>query len=238
MQREDVMKNSNINYDELEDVDKKNLEHHFSERYRVENRIFGNLNSNEVFSSTPNIYCEKNDLNSDKILNYISSFNPNICIVFGSGILNSETLKILPTDTINVHLGLSPQYRGSATLFWPFYNLEPQFAGATFHKVSDITDGGDILHQTVPKLEYGHGIHDLSAKVVVEATKDLLDLISLKKDNPWTYQKQKSSGRLYLTKDFKANHLRVIYDLYNNSIIDDYLDKKISQHLPKLVKFF
>ena len=33
---------------------------------------------------------------------------------------------------INVHLGLSPYYKGSATNFWPFVNNELQFLGVTF----------------------------------------------------------------------------------------------------------
>mgnify|MGYP001377896937 FL=1 len=238
MQRESVMQSVNTDSDELENKDKENLKFHFNERFKIETKIFGELDAKKIFSNVPNLFCEKKDLNSKKILDYISSFEADICIVFGSGLLSDKTLKKLPIDTINVHLGLSPFYRGSATLFWPFYNLEPQFVGATFHKVSNVTDGGDILHQTVPKLEYGYGIHDLSAKTVEGAADDLLKLIEIKKNKKWFYHKQKTSGRLYLTKDFKPAHLRVIYDLYNNSIVDEYLNKKLSQHTPKLIKSF
>ena len=78
----------------------------------------------------------------------------------------------------------------------------------------------------------------MSAKTVEGAADDLLKLIEIKKNKKWFYHKQKTSGRLYLTKDFKPAHLRVIYDLYNNSIVDEYLNKKLSQHTPKLIKSF
>ena len=50
------------------------------------------------------------------------------------GWLNFDpTFAVLPKEKINLHLGLSPWFKGSVTLFWPFYHLMPQFCGSTFH---------------------------------------------------------------------------------------------------------
>ena len=43
-------------------------------------------------------------------------------------------------------------------------------------------------------------------------------------------------GKLFLKKDWKPELLRNIYDLYDDKIVDLYLDKKISSHKPHLIK--
>ena len=156
--------------------DRKNMKLHFRNRYKKEKKIYGNQSIAKAFSNTEYIECEKKELNSKKIRSYVKNFNADICIVFGSGMIKSKLLNLLPKDTINIHLGLSPQYKGSATLFWPFYNIEPQFAGATFHKVTKSADAGGILHQCVPTLKKNDKIHDVGAKVVIKAAKDLIKL--------------------------------------------------------------
>ena len=46
-----------------------------------------------------------------------------------------KIMKVKIKLTINIHLGLSPWYRGSATLFWPSYNLEPRKTELLFIKL-------------------------------------------------------------------------------------------------------
>ena len=135
-----------------------------------------------------------------------------------------------------MHLGLSPFYKGSATLFWPFYFLEPQFAGVTFHKISKKVDAGDILHQCTPSLEYGDKIHTVSAKAVIEGTDSLLKLIKIRKNNiKWNFYPQKRTGKLFLSKDFQPHHLRLIYNLYQNKIVDKFLSNELSKKIPDLI---
>ena len=74
-----------------------------------------------------------------------------------------------------MHLGLSPRYRGSATLFWPFYFLEPQYCGITFHYLLDEPDAGDIIHQTLADLELNDEIFDVAWKLIIKATKEIID---------------------------------------------------------------
>ena len=147
--------------------------------------------------------------------------------------LSKNVIKLLPKHTINLHLGLSPRYRGTATLFWPFYFLEPQYAGFTFHKLSKDPDSGAILHQGVPQLNKGDKIHTVSCKVVLKACNDLIKLLRIFKKKKWKYEKQKNSGKNFLTKDFLPEHLNVIYKLYKNKIVDLYLKKKNSSKKTK-----
>ena len=115
----------------IEEVDRKNFIKHFSNRVIAENKFFGN-------PDLPNCethFVTSETINSQESLNFIKSINPDVVLIFGSDLIKNPLLSILPKQTINLHLGLSPRYRGAATLFWPFYFLEPNYAGSTLHYI-------------------------------------------------------------------------------------------------------
>jgi hypothetical protein len=211
---------------------------HFSDRFQLEKQFFGNPSPATTFSGIPSIFITPEDLNSNRTANFAASFKPDLAFIFGTNIIKDPLLSILPPLTINLHLGLSPWYRGSATLFWPFYFLQPQYAGATFHKIVLEADAGDILHQSVPTLSYADGIHDVGIKTVLQAKSDLIKLLSLYSSQGWSFSKQKHSGRLFLTRDFHPSHLRLIYNTFNNLIVNSYLDGSLCQHSPSLLTQF
>ena len=233
MQREPLIPKLPTNIDKR---DADNFIRHFNERDIVETSIFGKAAPQEIFSKIPTLYCMPENLNSKETINFVREFDPQLVIIFGVNIIKDPLLGILPKDKINLHLGLSPWFRGSATLFWPFYFMQPQYAGVTFHQIVPEADAGDIVHQSAPKLENGDGIHDVSAKAVVKARTDLSKLIDIYiRDRHWSMSSQNSSGRLFLSKDFKPHHLRVIYDQFDNNIVDLYLNRGIIDNLPKLI---
>ena len=123
--------------------------------------------------------------------------------------------------------------RGGACLFWPFYFLEPTYAGATFHQIDATSDTGPIIHQVVPKLEVGDRLQDVSQKVVVAMADALVKL--LPKLESWTYHPQTATGKQFLAKDFRPEHLRVPYSLFDDDLVDRYLRGGLACSVPKLV---
>lgn len=219
-------------------IDVKNMKYHFNSRLKKEHDVYGDLLIKEIFRDIDYKMCSKDTMNTEENAEFIKQFNPNLVLVFGPTIIKDPILSILPEDSINMHLGLSPQYKGAATLFWPFYYLEPQFAGVTFHKISKNVDAGGILHQCCPSLSHNDGIHDVSAKAVLYALEDLKKIIYFKeKNSPFEYVQQKQTGKLFYASDFKPYHLRVIYNLFDNKIVNEYLDGNLSSNLPKLINF-
>ena len=209
---------------------------HFKNRRKVELKTFGNLRAEEVFSNHETIYVSGENLNTKKIANRIKKFKPNFCFIFGTKMILEPIFSILPKDKINLHLGLSPWYKGSATLFWPFFHLEPQFCGTTFHQITKEADAGEIIHQCVPKLSKGDKIHDVSAKCVIKAAIDLSKIIKhWNKSGNFNGKIQKISGRNWREKDFNPSHLRIIYDLFNDKIVDKYLYGYFNQKKPKII---
>lgn len=217
-------------------LDRDNFIRHFIKRNEIEEKSFGNLKIEDVFAEEKRIIIEPQDLSSIKIVRMIEKNNFDFAFIFGPDMIKNPVLDALPKYKINLHLGLSPWYKGSATLFWPFYFLEPQFAGITLHNISDKPDEGDIFHQSVPVLSRGDGIHDVSSKAVIRARDEVLRMISnYRKYGKLKLIKQTTSGRVWRTSDFEPAHLRVIYNLFDDDIVDHYLDNMLSEKKPKLI---
>ena len=162
-------------------------------------------------------------------------FDADFAFIFGVDLILDPVIHKLPSNKINLHLGLSPWFKGSATLFWPFYFLQPQFCGSTFHQITKTADAGEIIHQCIPKLEFGDKIHDVGAKCVEKAVQDIPTLMQhWLRDQSFEGRLQMTTGRNWRGVDFHASHLRVIYELFDDNIVDSYLRGELDQRLPIL----
>ena len=49
---------------------------------------------------------------------------------------------------------------------------------------------------------------------------------------------QKLTGKLWLKKDWKPEHLILVYDKFKDDIVNMYLSKKLNQEMPKIYNNF
>ena len=115
MKRESQIKGKKTLY--LNSSEKNLLSKHFNRRYEKELKAFGSKSIYDVIPSENILDVDKNTLNSKGTISYIKKFRPNVCFLMGPNLITNNLIKILPKKTFNIHLGLSPLYRGSATLF-------------------------------------------------------------------------------------------------------------------------
>lgn len=208
---------------------------HFTNRLMVETQTYGELRPEEIFGNVKTVFIRPEQLNTAQIAKEVSDFSADFCFIFGVDLILEPVINVLPVNKINLHLGLSPWYKGAATLFWPFYHLQPQFCGVTFHLITKEPDAGEIIHQSVPCLEKGDKIHDVGAKCVVKAKDDLSKIIyHYKLHGGFRGKSQMTSGRNWLSSDFHASHLRVIYELFDDNIVDQYLSDNLTIKNPNL----
>ena len=232
MKREELIPKppSNISSD-----DKSNFIKHFQNRFEKEKESYGELTHENVFKFEKKIVVDSKSLNSERVLKKVKEFNADLSIIFGVDLILDPLLSELPKNKLNIHLGLSPWYKGGATLFWPFYFLQPNYAGVTIHQITKNPDEGEIIHQFVPKLEFGDTIHDVGVKCVLKTKFEIIKVINHYKINKgFKGMTQTTSGRVWRGKDFKSSHLRVLYDLFNDDIVDKYLNNEIERSEPKL----
>lgn len=220
----------------LEEIDRTNFIRHFADRDEAEHRHF--IGNDVVKYEIPTLNVTLEELNSQKTIEWVSSQTFDLAISYGVHKLNNELLEVLGEHAWNIHGGLSPWYKGNITLFWPFYMLRPNWAGMTIHRLSLRLDAGDIVHHSVPLLEYGDGLHDVASKAVKQVAEDLQRILTEIPLEQIQYSPQKGNGKLWIGTDWMPQHLRFVYNTYNNDIVDQFLDGKIPKIDPPIFSAF
>lgn len=76
----------------------------------------------------------------------------DLYVVFGASWIRGPLVDhLMDHRTVNIHMGLSPYYRGSACNFWALYDDHPEMVGSTLHLLSRGLDSGPILCHAMPK---------------------------------------------------------------------------------------
>ena len=195
---------------------------HLEERVKSE-IIFFKKFCDETKDKSNSIFINRGNINLTENVNKIKVLNPDLIISYGCSIIKSELLEIFKGKFINIHLGISPYYRGSGTNFWPFVENELSAIGTTFMHIDEGIDTGAIIHQIRAKIEITDSIHSIGNRLIQDSTYECIKIIKsfhkLKKQ-----EKNKSKGKLYRNIDFNEECVR---EAYKN------LDKKINNYINK-----
>lgn len=94
------------------------------------------------------------DLTSLPIESLDQALQSDIFIVFGASFIRQPLIgKLMERKAVNIHMGISPQYRGSSCNFWALYDGRANLVGATIHRLTDGLDSGPMLFHAFPKTE-------------------------------------------------------------------------------------
>jgi hypothetical protein len=118
------------------------------------------------------------DLNLLELAELGPALESNLFIVFGTSFIRGELCRFLvERAAVNIHMGVSPQYRGSSCNFWALYDRRPELVGATIHRLSAGLDSGPMLLHAFPPVEAADGFA-LGMKAVQAAHTALLAAIA------------------------------------------------------------
>ncbi len=228
--REDFVPQFPDNIDnDLKDI----YEKHFKRREKAELNFF---NEAVDYQISKNILINSRDFKNGKLLKIVSEIQPDMILSYGCNLLSEDILKLSKSHTWNIHGGLSPWYRGTATHFWPSYFLEPQFTGITLHITSMQIDGGDILHQTAINPLSEDGIHEHACRNVKFFADQLNQIIlKLTRLDRISGISQGTNGRLWTNSMWSPNHLKVIYELFDDKVNKYCIENRIIDRKPKLI---
>ena len=80
------------------------------------------------------------------------ALDADVFVVFGASFIKGELADhLVQRKALNIHMGVSPYYRGSSTNFWAMYDRRPDLVGATIHLLSKGLDSGPMLFHALPK---------------------------------------------------------------------------------------
>jgi folate-dependent phosphoribosylglycinamide formyltransferase PurN len=115
-----------------------------------------------------------NNLTPDHLKEVLQS---DVYVVFGSSFIQGWLVDFLiEKSALNIHMGLSPHYRGSSCNFWAMFDSLPNYVGATIHVLTKGLDSGPIVFHSVPEFNYEDPFK-FSMKAVKKAQEDLVYFI-------------------------------------------------------------
>lgn len=209
--------------DGLTDEQRAIVTRHFTDRTETETRYFGDRAEFLEPSDTLAVrHIAPGELNTDATLSFLESAGVDAVVIYGTNLIKPPLLDRYAGRMLNMHLGLSPYYRGTATNFYPLVNGEPEFVGATIHLIDAGIDSGPIVRHARPDISAGDTPHTLGCKAILAGIEAMirslgeLESVRLRAVRQWPVK----GSRLYLRRDY---HPRDVVRLYQR--IDDGLFK-------------
>ncbi|WP_428909823.1 formyltransferase family protein [Niallia sp. Krafla_26] len=189
------------------------LNEYFSYVKSAERNVFGD-NTTILANNLKEI--EKGSLSKIDFDQINEFMNSDIFIVFGSSYIKEPLIDFLiDKKCINLHMGLSPFYRGAACNFWAQYDKRYDMIGGTIHYLSKGLDSGDIIKSV--NLENGSYDRFEVGMIAVKKTIDQLnDLILQNKIfNIIPYKQDREREIRYSKiKDFNEDKAKEFLKLY------------------------
>src|SRR5579875_3845886 len=197
---------------------------HLAMRQQTEIDFFQLFCTSVADNSHPK-FISKGDINKPEYVHDIIALQPDVIIAYGCSIIQPPLIDAFAGRFINVHLGLSPYYRGAGTNFWPFVNGEPEFVGVTFMHIDKGVDTGAIIHQMQATITCGDNIHQIGNRLIKDMAKCCAALINNfeKLELPQPSLLQNIPGRYYRKKDFTEASVTTMYQNFADGLIDQYL---------------
>ena len=192
------------------------MQTYFSNVIQSERNLFGDIGFlPENVSTLANKSADLNSLDKSQFKEALSS---DLYVVFGASYIKGWLIDFLvDKKAINIHMGLSPFYRGSSCNFWALYDDDPSYVGATIHMLNKGLDSGDILFHCVPKLSASDTSFDFTMRSVLVAQKGLVETVN--------------SGEIFSMKSVKQDKTQEIRYTKNSQFTDavasEFLNREI-----------
>tara|TARA_Y100000991_G_scaffold213336_1_gene198872 strand:+ start:306 stop:1130 length:825 start_codon:yes stop_codon:yes gene_type:complete len=203
---------------------------HFQERSQSEKDVFRwFLKSSSDFVNKSE-YVDYGWFSSENCLERVKKISPDLILVYGTSIIKGEIINLFRNRIINLHLGLSPYYRGAGTNYFPFVNGEPEYCGATFLYLDEGIDTGKVIHQIRPEIMNHDSFHQLSNRFLLktfDTFKYILENFEyIKPKEQICLKKLNKFEKYYKKKDFTQVNLQKLHENFNQGIILNYLSNK------------
>ena len=174
---------------------------------RDRRRYAGNREA-EFFFGQSEISLDRYDLlqraeyiNDAAVFDIVRRLAPDVVAVFGTSLIRPPLLGQGRLGMLNLHGGLSPDYRGADCTFWALYNGEPEQVGCTLHFINAGIDTGALIAHVCPEVRDGDDELLLFWRAVRDSAEIYVEAIARLARGEALGQRQDRKGRLYQVKD-------------------------------------
>jgi hypothetical protein len=131
------------------------MQRYFARVLAAEREVFGHVRFTP--DGARSMVLKAGDVNLVPLESFGPALDADAFLVFGASFIKGPLCELLEQRfAVNVHMGVSPFYRGSSTNFWPLYDGRPDLVGATIHRLTSGLDSGPIVFHAFPEA----GAHD------------------------------------------------------------------------------
>lgn len=172
----------------------------------------------------------KGAINDAARVEEIAALRPDVIAAYGCSIIRDPLLGTWSGRFLNVHLGLSPYYRGAGTNYWPLVAGAPEYVGATFMHIDAGIDTGDIIHQIRARVHPGDRPHDIGNRLIADVALVYADVIrKFDRLAPMPQPPIPDQVLVYRKKDFTIESTHALYASFGAGMIDRYLAEQATR---------
>lgn len=154
----------------------------------------------------PDLVREVPHINHPDVVRLAGDLQPDLICVFGTSLIRGELLRQGRLGIINLHGGLSPEYRGADCTFWALYNGEPEKVGCTLHYIDAGIDTGRLIAHVSPAVHPGDSELVLFWRAVRDSAGVYAEAVGRLARGEALGLVQPGKGRLYQVKDRGLRH--------------------------------
>jgi len=196
---------------------------HVDARARSEADFFALFNRFAEDRSHP-AFIEKGAINEASHTEDVIGLDPDLLVAYGCSLIKEPLISRFPGRFLNVHLGLSPYYRGSGTNFFPLVDGAPEYVGATFMHLDAGIDTGEIIHQIRARVFPGDTPHQIGNRLIGDVAVVYGELIRRFDElEPVSPPPEPETARLCKRKDFTEAATEKLYEQFGGGMIERYL---------------
>ena len=130
------------------------MKKYFKNVINAQSKIFGNSYINSKNKNIHLFPLQSGDLNKCSIDTLSDFLKSDVYVVFGSDYIKGDLVDFLVKNkALNIHMGVSPYYRGTDCNFWALYDDNVHLVGATIHKLSKKLDSGAMLYHALSQIK-------------------------------------------------------------------------------------
>lgn len=139
-----------------------------------QSRAWRSFTENKYPATIPHHIVES--LNNDATSALLKHYQPDLLFVFGTRILKPHVFHSSRRGAINLHTGITPEYRGAKSEFWALYRKDLEMVGFTIHCIDEGIDTGSVLLQR--KIDVRKDDDDIDLRIRnIEAAADAIQSV-------------------------------------------------------------
>lgn len=158
----------------------------------------------------PELVREVPHINHPEVVKLARELKPDLICVFGTSLIRGDLLSEGRLGIINLHGGLSPEYRGADCTFWALYNGEPDKVGCTLHYIDAGIDTGRLVAHISPEVREDDSELVLFWRAVQDSAEVYAEAVARLAQGERLGAVQPGKGRLYQVKDRGLRHERAL----------------------------